>query len=65
MPQITLPARVVGRAVILIDKILINSYENKSEITKFSKEYFQSDIKEIDWPLATDNDDVDLRFKTF
>ena len=48
MPQITLPARVVGRAVILIDKILINSYENKSEITKFSKEYFQSDIKEID-----------------
>ena len=30
-----------------------------SEITKkFNSESFQSDIKEIEWSLATENDDV-------
>ena len=29
MPQITLPTRVTGRTVTLIDNILINSFENK------------------------------------
>ena len=102
MPQITLPARVTGRTVILIGNILINSYENKCtsgnattsvsdhlpqfliienfkgqtykiknpkttirDYKNFNSESFQSDIKEIDWSLAAENNDVDLGFETF
>ena len=32
---------------------------------KFNSKYFQSNIKEINWSLATENDDVDLGFETF
>ena len=31
----------------------------------FNSKSFQSDIKEIDWSLATENNDVDLGFETF
>ena len=102
MPQITLPAKVTGRTVALIDNIIISGYENKcfsSNITtsvsdhlpqfliienvkgqtykvktpkvtiqdykNFNSESFQSNIKEIDWSLATENNDVDLGFETF
>ena len=40
-------------------KAIIWDYKN------FNSEYFQSNIKEIDWSLATENDDVDLGFETF
>ena len=70
MPQITLPTRA-GRAPRRIDKVLINSFENKctsSNITTSVSDHsesFQSDIKEIDWSLATENHDSDLGFKIF
>ena len=40
-------------------KATIRDYKN------FNSKSFQSDIKEIDWSLATENDDADLGFETF
>ena len=40
-------------------KAIIRDYNN------FNSKSFQSDIKEIDWSLATEIDDVDLGFETF
>ena len=40
-------------------KAAIRDYKN------FNSESFQSDSKESDWSLATENDDVDLGFETF
>ena len=40
-------------------KVAIWDYKN------FNSKSFQSDIKEIDLSLATENNDVDLGFKTF
>ena len=40
-------------------KVTIRDYKN------FSSESFPSNIKEIDWSLATQNNDVDLGFETF
>ena len=40
-------------------KVTIRDYKN------LNSESFQSDIKEVDWLLATENNDVDLGFKTF
>ena len=39
-------------------KATIRDYKN------FNSESFQSDIKEIDWSLAAENNDVDLGFET-
>ena len=40
-------------------KATIRDYKN------FNSESFQSDIKEINWSLAAENNDVDLGFETF
>ena len=40
-------------------KVTIQDYKS------FNSESFQSNIKEIDWSLATENNDVDLGFETF
>ena len=42
MPQTTLPTRVKGRTAILIDNLIINSYENKctsGNITTFLSDH--------------------------
>ena len=40
-------------------KVTIRDYKN------LNSESFQSNIKEIHWSLATENNDVDLGFETF
>ena len=40
-------------------KATIQDYKN------FNSKSFQSNIKEIEWSLATENNDVDLGFETF
>ena len=40
-------------------KVTIQDYKN------FNSESFRSDIKETNWSLATENNDVDVGFETF
>ena len=60
LPQFLITKNFKGKTYkIKKPKAIIKDYKN------FNSESFQSDIKEIDWSLATENDDVNLGFKTF
>ena len=60
LPQFLIIENFKGQTYKMkIPKVAIRDYKN------FNSESFQSDIKEIDWSLATENNDVDLDFETF
>ena len=60
LPQFLIIENFKGQTYkIKIPKVAIRDYKN------FNSESFQSDIKEIDWSLATENNDVDLGIETF
>ena len=60
LPQFLFIENIKGQTYkIKNPKAIIRDYKN------FNSESFQSDIKEIDWSLATENNDVDLGFETF
>ena len=47
------------------DKKPQRNYPRLHLIASFNSKSIQSNIKEIDWSLATENNYVDLGFKTF
>ena len=60
LPQFLIIENVKGQTYkVKTPKVTIQDYKN------FNSESFQSNIKEIDWSLATENNDVDLGFETF
>ena len=60
LPQFLTIENFKGQACkIKNPKATIRDYKN------FNSESLQTDIKEIDWSLATEDDDVDLGFETF
>ena len=60
LPQFLIIENFKGqRYKIKNPKVTIRDYKN------FSSESFPSNIKEIDWSLATESNDVDLGFETF
>ena len=60
LPQFVIIENFKGQTYkIKNPKATIGDYKN------FNSKSFQSDIKEIDWSLATENDDADLGFETF
>ena len=60
LPQFLIIENVKGQTYkVKTPKVTIQDYKS------FNSESFQSNIKEIDWSLATENNDVDLGFETF